>query len=155
VATTLVVPGLFTILADLVDPPVKDFTCDIAAYDLQQSPNNIDVPASFCADGYSDIASVTQSLVLSVLCDWESADSLAWFLSDNHLKKGYVTVSPTGGAVGAGPAWTAEVRFVRPNVTLSTGAAAQVDVTLPVFAMTPIKPAVVVGTEAQPEMAEA
>lgn len=140
--TTLVTPGQFTVEVGLTDPPDIDVTCEVAAFDLQSNPQTITVPASFCADGYDDVSSVTTSLVLTVLCDWDTGDSLAWFLRQNGGKQGFVAVTKTGAAAGAGPGWVANVRFVKPNLTLSTGAAAQVDVTLPVFGVVDTVPAV-------------
>lgn len=138
-AVTLVTPGQFEILVGLADPPTTDVTCDVASFDLQASPNTITVPASFCADGYDDVGSVSQSLVLNVLCDWEDLEGLAWFLWDNAGAEGYVKVVKAPAATGK-PGWTAHVRFVKPNVTLATGTAAVVDVTMPVFDVVPTKP---------------
>ena len=144
---TLVTPGQFEVLIGLVDPPTEDVTCDVASFDLQANPNTITVPASFCADGYDDVGSVSRALVLNVLCDWSDPDGLAWFLYDNSGAEGYVKVVKAPAATGK-PGWTAHVRFVMPNVTLATGQAAVVDVTLPVFDVVPIKPTIVLAQSA-------
>lgn len=148
-ATTLVTPGQFEVLYGLTNPPTLDGTCEVSSFDLQVSPNTISIPASFCADGYDDVGSVTQSLVLTVLCDWSDADSLAWFLWDNSGAEGYVKVVKAPAATGK-PGWTAHVRFVKPPITLATGAAAVATVTLPVFEVVPEKPTVAVAAASAP-----
>jgi hypothetical protein len=144
-----VTPGAYEVLVDLVDPPVTDYTCEVSSVDVQNTPNNITIPASFCANGYNDVGSVSQQLVLTVLCDWEAMDSLAWFLQDNAGKEGYVKLVKSPAATGL-PSFVAHVRFVAPNITFATGTAAIATVTMPVFGLVPTKPTSLAAASAAP-----
>lgn len=121
---------------------VVDFSCQVNSAALTPSPNNVDVPATFCVGASQTAAPSSFALDLTYLQDWGETASVSQYLYDNDASQGVAFhVEGINTATGTPVACDGTCTIVAGQYGGEAGTPLQATVSLPVDGKPTIEPA--------------